>query len=279
MIVDKGSARYLVAAEGKHQVKNHRRRLSSLANVTKAVLLLCVAGSALAQDSVPKKPFQQWSKDEVNKIRTDSPWAKTQAIRIQRRTQVRTIAGQTESETLSRKGELTSAEDPLDYRFTLRLHSALPIRQALVRHEQQKWNYEKRTVAKQKAFDVQAKQLLECPVCVANYVVSVGFSSKNSSGNDLIYKWFGAATVPSLKGYIYLANERGERRDLLDFIPPKAPGDDVYFIFPRLDEKERLLFTTIDKKLLFRMSDNNAKSITNFTLDIARLIVDGKVGF
>jgi hypothetical protein len=261
-------------------MKTYRCGSALVALVTITVLMLLSVGSVAAQKGSSNKPFQQWSKDDVNKVLTDSVWAKTQSIRVQRRGQVRSIAGQTESETSSRKGELTSAEDPLDYRFTLRLHSALPIRQALVRREQLKWNYDQRSAAEKKVFDEQAKQLiLDCPICADNYVVSVGFSSNNSSGNDLIYKWFGAATVPSIKSYIYLANERGERRDLLDFIPPKAPGDDVYFIFPRRDNKGQPLFTTSDKKLLFRMSDSAANSVTNFSLDISKLVGDGKVEF
>lgn len=259
-------------------MKNYWHSLALLWLTT--LLLIASAPQSLAQGEVTGKPFEQWSKDEVNKILTDSLWAKTQAMRIQRRSQVRSIAGQNESETMSGKGELTSAEDPLDYRFTLRLHSALPVRQALVRREQLNWNYDERSASARKAFDEQARQMvLDCPICADHYVVSVGFSSTNSSGNDMIYKWFSAATLPSIRGYIYLANERGERRDLIEFIPPKAPGDDVYFIFPRLDEKGHPLFTATDKKLLFRMSDNNAKSITNFTLDISKLVVDGKVTF
>jgi hypothetical protein len=245
-----------------------------------AALTVGASVSVRAQADLPAKPFRQWSKDEVNKILTDSPWAKTQATRIQRRGQVKSIAGQTESETLSRKGELSSAEDPLDYRFTLRLHSALPVRQALARREQLKWNYDQRSEAERKAFDREVREvLLDCAVCADHFVLSVGFSSNNSSGNDMIYQWFGAATLPAIKGYIYISNERGERRELVAFIPPKAAGDDVFFIFPRLDEKGRPLLTATDKKLLFRMSDSNARSITNFNFDIFKLIADGKVGF
>ena len=240
----------------------------------------------LAQDETPVKPFQQWTKAEVNKILTDSPWARTQAVRIQRRGQVRSIAGQTESgtslggQTASRKGELSSAEDPIDYRFPLRLHSALPIRQALVRKEQLKWNYDQKSSAEQKAFDTQAREmLLKCGICAENYVVSVGFSSNNTSGNDLIYKWFASATVPSLRGYIILSNERGERRDLIEVIPPSVAGDDVFFVFPKLDLKGQPLFSLTDKKLIFRMSDSSANAITNFSLDLSKVVIDGKLPF
>src|SRR5205085_2725544 len=141
------------------------------------------------------------------------------------------------------------------------------------------WNYDQRSEKERQAFDRQAKQLiLDCPVCADNYVVSVGFSSSNSAGNDLIYQWFGSATLPSIKDYIHLANERGEQRELLDFIPPKSPRDDVYFIFRRLNDKGQPLFTATDKKLLFRMSDNSANSITNFSIDISKLNFEGKVG-
>ena len=260
----------------------HRRANSFIARLAAAALVLIhFAGPAASQSAEPgQNPFERRSKAEVEKFLTDSDWAKTQALRIQRRSQVRSIAGQTESETLGRTGELSSAEDPLDYRFTIRLHSALPVRQALVRLEQLKWNYEKRSAPQRRVFDEQAKRLLlDCPVCASNYVVSVSFSSKNSSGNDLVYKWFGSATLPSIKGYIYLANSRGGRRDLVDFIAPKAPGDAVYFIFPRLGADNKPLFTTGDRKLIFRMSDSAANSITNFNLDISKLIAGGKVNF
>lgn len=250
-----------------------------------AALVLTI-GSAFGaavrgQEAAGGKAFQQWSSADVERILTDSPWAKTQVLRIQQQSQGRSIAGGPDRSVFGEKDQLKGAEAPLDVRFTLRLYSALPLRQALVRQEQLKWNYDKRSAAEQKAFDAQAKQLiLDCAVCAENYVVSVGYGSNNSSGTDLIYKWFGSATVPSLKGYIYLANEREERRDLIDFIPPKSPGDDVYFVFKRLDDKGQPLFTAADKKLLFFMADNSAKSITNFKIDISRLVTDdGKVGF
>lgn len=256
------------------------RRRNAFAALVMTACLVPAAGAARAQDIISGKPFQQWSGAEVERLLTDSLWAKTQVIRLQRQGRPRSIAGGPDRAVFGEKEQLKGAEEPLDYRFTLRLYSALPLRQALVRQEQLKWNYDKRSAAEQKAFDAQAKQLmLDCAVCAENYVVSVGFSSNNSSGIDFIYNWFGAATVPSLKGYIYLANERGERRELVDFIPPKSPGDDVYFVFPRLDEKGRPLFTAADNRLLFYMADNSAKSITNFKLDISGLMADGKIGF
>lgn len=257
---------------------------------TKVLVMLLLLGLCLkvaAQDEWAKKPYRQWSKDEVSKILTDSPWAKTQTVRINRRGQLRSIAGQTETSPdastgipgISGTGVLGGAHDASEYKFTLRLRSSLPIRQAIVRLVQLDAKYDQMSVAEQKAFDAQTKALLECRECADNYVVSVGFGTSNSAGTNLIYEWFAGRTLPSLKRYIYLANERGERRDLAGFIPPKVPGDEAFFLFPRLDGQKEPLLTPTDKKILFRMSDSNPSSVTNFSLDVSKLLVGGKVDF
>jgi hypothetical protein len=251
----------------------------SLRIIAGLVLLLCLSGLAAAQEKTPDGSYQQWTKADVIKLLSDSPWAKTQTQRVVRRGQVRSIAGQNEDGVGTRTGQLSSAEDAYDYNFTMRLRSALPVRQAIVRLVQLDSNYDRMKPAERKAFDAQTRDLLECKECADYYVVSVGFASSNNSVADLIYEWFKGQTLPGIKGYIYLANTRGERRDLARFIPPKSPGDEVFFLFPRLDEKGQPLFTPEDKKLLFRMSDIKANSVTNFTLDISKMIVDGKVLF
>ena len=238
-----------------------------------------MAGFVTAQDKEADGSYLKWTKADVIKLLSDSPWARTQTERVMRRGQVRSIAGQNEAATGDRTGQLTSAEDAYDYTFTMRLRSALPVRQAIVRLVQLDSNYDGMAKSERKAFDEQTKELLECRECADYYVVSVGFASSNNSVADLIYQWFNGQTLPGIKGYVYLANERGGRRDLARFIPPKAPGEEVFFLFPRLDEKGQPLFTPEDKKLIFRMSDIKANSVTNFSLDISKLIVNGKVEF
>src|SRR5256714_14113535 len=120
-----------------------------------AALIIVAASYALAQSGVLNKPYQQWTKPDVIKLLTDSPWARTQTIRLQRRSQVRAIAGQTSTvggslgtgPAVAQSGELSSAEDPVDYKFTLRLRSALPVRQAIVRLVQVGLQYGQMTAA------------------------------------------------------------------------------------------------------------------------------------
>ncbi|MGI8897643.1 MAG: hypothetical protein ACR2IB_04535 [Pyrinomonadaceae bacterium] len=248
-----------------------------------SVMVLLACAPHIAQQDVLKKPFRQWTEVEVTKILNDSGWAKTQAIRVLRRKQMRSVAGQvSEVPTASspaRQAPLGGAEDAVDYRFTLRLRSARPIREAIVRLVHIESKYDQMPPEQQKSIDEQTMELLECRECRHNYIVSVGFGSLNSENVDLVYDWFRGQTVASLKGYISLANELGQRRNLINFIPPKVPGDEAFFFFARLDEDGNPLVTSRNKKLLFRMSDKNASSITNFNMDITKMILDDKLEF
>jgi hypothetical protein len=255
---------------------NSYRSLNGLAAVA-LTLAFGLLSLAAGQEKTAADAYRQWTKTDVIKLLSDSPWARTQTQRVRRRGQVRSIAGQNEDVLGERRGELTSAEDAYEYSFTMRMRSALPVRQAIVRLVQLDNNYDRMAPAERKALDAQTKELLDCKECADYYVVSVGFASANNSVTDLIYQWFSGQTLPGIKGYVYLANERGGRRDLARFIPPKSPGEEVFFLFPRLDEKGQPLFTPEDKKLIFRMSDIKANSVTNFSLDISKMVAGGKV--
>jgi hypothetical protein len=232
-----------------------------------------------AQEDFLNRPFQQWTKAEVTRLLNDSAWARTQEVRVRPRRQMRSVAGQTESESVDRHAALGGAAEARDYKFTIRLRSALPIRQAIARLVQLEAKYDELSAAEKKNVDAQTSKLLECPECRDDYVISVGFGSTNSQGADLIYEWFRGQTIESLKRYIYLANDRGERRELSGFVSPKVPGDEAFFFFARRDRQGHPLISENDKKVIFRMSEQNTNSATNFTLDVRRMNVAGRIEF
>jgi len=129
------------------------------------------------------------------------------------------------------------------------------------------------------AFDTQVKGLLECPACTNNYVVTLSSKSTNSPGADAVYTVSKGGRLADLQRYVFIANERGERRQLVHFVPPKAPGDEAIFFFPRLDEKGAPLLIPQNKELLINLSDNQVNSISNFKIDVSRLVMNGKVEF
>jgi hypothetical protein len=258
-------------------MSNYLRKCSWL-----AVILLAGYGSINAQNELPDKPFQHWSKSEAEKILNNSPWAKQQEVRIKFDKETQTAAGSFNTDPT--KGgqniqtEVTS-QVPADFIFTLRLRSALPVRQAVVRLKQLETNIERMDPKDRVAFEAQIKGLLDCPACVNNYVITLSSKSKSNPGADAIYATFKGGRLADLQRYIFIANERGDRRQLIHFVAPKAPGDEAIFFFPRLDEKGAPLLTVDNKELLINLANNQADSITNFKIDVTKLRLNGKIEF
>ena len=249
------------------------------------VLIVCVLSpvptpSGVRQADWLSKPFQRWSRPEVQKLLNDSPWAITQEMRLEFDTEMRVVAGGPTTSGGHTSVASRGANIPIDYRVTLRLRSAVPIRQALVRLKQLDANYDKMSDKERAAFDEKVKGLLDCPACAQNYVVTLSCKSNNYPGADALYDGLRGATLPALKPYVHLENDRGERRELIHFVAPRAAGEETVFFFQRLgDDEEKPLVTLNTKKLYFRLSDSNAKAITNFEIDVANLIVNGAVVF
>ena len=168
---------------------------------------------------------------------------------------------------------------PVDFVFTLRLRSALPVRQALVRLKQLEADSKKPSQKDLENFDAQIKGLLECPACAANYVVTLSSKSRNRPGADAVYATFKGGRLSDLQRFVFLANDRGERRDLVHFVAPRTPGDDAIFFFPRLDAKGAPLLTPENKELLINLSDKQVNSVSNFRIDVSKLVMNGKVEF
>lgn len=239
-------------------------------------------GVVCAQNELPKQPFSHWSKSEVEAVLNNSPWARQQELRIKFDKETQKAAGSysgVSGATAAQSEMEVTRQAPVDFIFTLRLRSALPVRQALVRLKALENNVEKMSDQQRVAYETQVKGLLECPACAGNYVVTLSSKSKDSPGADAVYATFKGGRLADLQRYVYLANERGERRALIHFVAPRAPGDEAVFFFPRTDEKGAPLLTTDNKELLINLTDNQVNAITNFKLDVTKLLLNGKVEF
>jgi len=258
-------------------MRSYFRKFSCL-----AVVLLAGCVPIYAQNELPDKPYQHWSKGEAEKILNNSPWAKQQEVRIKFDKETQSAAGSysgvSSAAAAQSKTEVTS-QVPADFVFTLRLRSAVPVRQAVVRLKQLETNIEKMDPKDRVAFEAQINGLLDCPACANNYVISLSSKSKSNPGADAIYTTFKGGRLADLERYIFIANERGDRRQLIHFVAPKAPGDEAIFFFPRLDEKGAPLLTLDSKELLINLANNQADSITNFKIDVTKLRLNGKIEF
>jgi len=241
-----------------------------------------LVGAVSAQEQLPSKPYTQWSRGEAERILNDSAWAAKQELRIKFDKERQSAAGSysgVSAASAAQAATEVSSQVPVDFVFTLRLRSALPVRQALVRLRTLETDVEKMNQQQLAQFDKQTQGLLECPACTQNYVVTLSSKSRNNPGADAVFSVFKGGRLADLQRYVFIANERGERRPLIHFVPPKVPGDEATFFFPRLDDKGAPLLTADNKELLVNLSDNQPSSISNFKLDVSKLVLNGKVEF
>jgi len=246
------------------------------------LLSIVLVGAVCAQEKLPSKPFTQWSKGEAEGVLNDSAWAARQELRIKFDKERQSAAGSYSGVSAASAAQAStevSSQVPVDFVFTLRLRSAMPVRQALVRLRTLETDIEKMNQQQLAQFDKQTRGLLECPACTDNYVVTLSSKSRNTPGADAVFTVFKGGRLADLQRYIFIANERGERRPLIHFVPPKVPGDEATFFFPRLDDKGAPLLTADNKELLVNLSDNQPSSISNFKLDVSKLVLNGKVEF
>jgi hypothetical protein len=257
------------------------KRIYQAVGFAVAVLYLSCGSLALGQTYTVDNSYKKWSKKDVERILNDSPWVSVQEVRIRREGQAQRIAGAPPSLTKDETNSVASggSDIPIDFIFTLRLRSAPAIREALVRQKQLDAKYDAMDEKQRAAFDQSVKGLLECPACAGNYVVTLSSKSKNSPGADAVYSTFKGAQLEDIKRYIYLANERGERRELLHFVAPKGPGEEAVFFFSRLDDKGNPLFGADSKEVIVNLTNNQVNLATNFRFDLTKLGIVGQVFF
>lgn len=268
-------------------MKNKFQRRGDAASILAVLFFVAAAATVFAQGALSQKPFSQWTKSEAEQVLNDSAWAKRQEVRIRYANQLQRVAGgpnagiaqggllNDEQNTAS----LGGAQAPVDFTFTLRLRSALPVRQAIVRLRQLEAKYDKLNDKERAVFDAKQKGLLDCPACGDNYVVTLSSKSREVRGADAAYTLFKGGRIDDLKRYIFIANDRGARRSLVHFVAPKVPGDEAIFFFPRLDEKGQPLLTPESKELIVNLTNTEVNVVTNFRIDVPKLLVNGAVEF
>lgn len=220
-----------------------------------ASVVVAATGSA-QKDEWQSKPFQQWTKKDVQQVLGDSPWAQTQA----RSGPMVNFGG----------GTMTPTPDKI---YTIRLRSALPVRQGLLRLRQLNEKYDEMSDKKKAEFDEKNKVLVECPACADNYAVSL--IPPGSADARFV-------TAEKMKLYVKLTDDRGRRRELVYLAPTKTTGQELVFFFPRLDDKGEPLLTPSSKKLIFSIDTSVIgldATIRLFEFDVSKMIVNGAVVF
>lgn len=206
--------------------------------------------NVFGQDFWMQKSYKRWTKEEIVRLISDSPWATV------------------------REMEADSTASGLTPMVTVRLRSAVPIRQALVRLKQIDAGYDKMTAAEKTAFDEKYKGTLDCPACQDNYVVTISPPISNRRVSSGVYG-LKSATMKHLQGKVYLINDAGEKRELVHFVAPKNDDDEATFFFARRTPDGKPFLTNKNSKFTFVFNADNIPIVGGNVITERRVVTDG----
>jgi hypothetical protein len=203
-----------------------------------------------AQDFWMQRSYTRWTRDEIIRIISDSPWAQVAEV------------------------EANATDAGSRPMVTVRLRSAVPIRQALVRLKQIEGGYDKLDAAGRAELDARLKGTLDCPACQQNYVVTISPPISKRRVTNGVYGLKGA-TFKLLEGKVYLLTDTGEKRPLVHFVAPKSDDDEATFFFARRNADGKPLVTASNTRLVFVFDAENIPIIGGLATTERRIVTDG----
>ncbi len=230
------------------------------------VVAAIVASPASAQEFWQKKPYKNWSNDEVNKLLEDSPWARKQVI-------------QGEVEATARLGisqEDTGRQANPQLWYIAQIRSALPVRQAMVRRSQIAAKYDKMPEDQKKNADAQAEKFLgaEFP---DTFVVYVEYGSNVQMDALELDRYWTSVRDDAIPVDLYLVTPKGERINPVKFQHVRSG---IQLTFPRTYQSEPLLNPNDGSfKLELPHKKIHGERDTRVLIEfkVAKMIQDGKV--
>jgi hypothetical protein len=217
-----------------------------------------------------QKSHKEWSKDEAMKVISDFPWASQyQSERgLDANAKLRQAREQSDTRLSgSERGNMGAQGIPVP--IVIRLFSAMPVRQGIVRLQQIDAGYDKMNSDDKAKFDAGKAGFLECKICKDYYVVTLQkFKDSSTSVTNGIFQ---TLKLPDVKGKIWLENDKGERRELTEFTPPKNETDFAIFFFKRTDDAGQPFYTPSDKLIKFMFSNDLRDNTSEYSLLIPRL--------
>ncbi len=213
-----------------------RKHLVILATV------VLTAGIVLAKDFW-EKPFNKWSQKQVLTMLNDSPWCKQMVLTSQ---QIDAAAGDAGASQMGSpkglisggrgygmdKGSGIGGEKELFDGYTVRLFSALPVREAYVRMMQLQNNYDQMSATDKAYFDQKFSRALRMDFS-KDIIVSITLSSNNRELNMEVDRQLKQATVKTLEQSAYLISDHAGRIPLKGYYPPSPDGTGAKLVFPR----------------------------------------------
>lgn len=197
-------------------------------------LLLFVALAlpvVLAAEFWSKKPYQNWSADETQRMLEESPWATTLTLGG-----IRSVES-TMGVPTGRSSEGEMETDP-SISYTLQFRSALPIREAQVRSMQFGSHYDKMTQAQKAAFDTSAEKFLAVTF-PDRIIVAITFHTNVGDYESQLRNYWASQSLAKLSMSVFL----NTNRDRLSLMAYSFKDDTFQLSFPRpkqIDPDEKI---------------------------------------
>lgn len=244
---------------------NQGRRPFTFAGL--CLMLALASASAAAREFWEKTPFERWTRQEALRLLTDSPWAQTADL---------LKAGSLYGDNL--QAQLQAQNDPFPSLLatSVRLRSALPVRQAFVRQRQLGIKYDKLSAADRAKFDAEVAEFLECPPCAKYYIVTVDSTFLNSRNKTFAKEY----SLDKIQSNVYLANDKGQWRAC---VHARQENQELLFFFRREGDDGKPLVTTDNKTFLFTLtgalSDGKLTPGGHWEFKVPRLTLKGEIIF
>jgi hypothetical protein len=189
------------------------------------VLMFLATTALLAQTG---KPWLEWNLKETTKILNDSAWGQTQLETREAAVGSAAITNTGSSRSMTPRDASKDSPGAITsyLKYYIRLLSAKPVRQALIRKLMLD-SPDMDTARKE-----QLKSFAEATTSDFIVVAVVAEAKDRSIGRDALQA-FETATFDSLKDSTYLERRDGQRVLLADFKAPIADGLGAKFVFPR----------------------------------------------
>lgn len=238
--------------------------------MTLAFLGALLVTAAFGEDFWAKKAYHKWSKDETQKMLTDSPWAKTVTIGTATNpTGVGNTAGVIATGPASNAGSFyggDSAEGEMApaVTYTAQFRSAEPLREALVRSQELASRYDSMNADAKSKFESSEGKFLSATF-PDRMLVCLTVSSNVQGYVSQLRNYWAAQSVAklSMTTYFNVGSEKlsligyGFKDDTIQLVfpRPKSLSNDetltVEFVHPRIQRvyEQRLLIPFHTKKM------------------------------
>lgn len=238
------------------------------------VLLLSMLFVPVAISQKEEKSWKEWSKKDVEKVLTNSPWAHmqietdTSELFFQPTADPRTSGNQAPNS--GQRLEQGATNQATNVKYGIRFFSARPVRQAFVRTIQlNQPKLEPEVISRMNSF---AELPPDDSIIIA---VTIESTEKRSLGKVL--QIIDSAATGTLKNTTYLERNDGKRLFLQEYMPPGKDGFGARFIFPRVTD-ERLFLTPEFTEVRF-VSEFSSIVKLNMRFKISEMMLDGKLEY